>query len=319
MKTILITGGTGLVGSALKTVSINYNFKFIFLSSKDCDLTSYSNTLYTFSNYNPDYVIHLAACVGGLFKNMTYKVDMYEKNILINTNVLKVCHEIKVKKVISCLSTCIFPDKTTNNNDSLKGLKINETMLHDGPPHSSNDAYAYAKRMLEVHSRAYQEQYGDNFICVIPTNIYGPYDNFHLQDSHVIPGLIHRCYLAQQKNEPFIIAGTGTPLRQFIYSEDLAKLILWTLENYNEKEPIILSVPENDEKSINYVATYIAKEFNYENKMEFDTNKSDGQYKKTADNSKLMNLIKSFNFTPIEEGITKTVDWFVNNYNQCRK
>jgi GDP-L-fucose synthase len=242
---------------------------------------------------------------------MNHKVDMYEKNILINTNVLKVCHEIKVKKVISCLSTCIFPDKTT--------YPINETMLHDGPPHTSNDAYAYAKRMLEVHSRAYQEQYGDNFICVIPTNIYGPHDNFHLKDSHVIPALIHKCYLAKQKNESFVIAGSGTPLRQFIYSEDLAILILWTIESYNKLEPIILSVPESDEKSINYVATCIAKEFNYENNMEFDTNKPDGQFKKTADNSKLISYIKSFNFIPIEEGIAKTVDWFVNNYNVCRK
>jgi GDP-L-fucose synthase len=314
MKTILVTGGSGLVGNALKTISINYVYKFIFLSSTDCDLTSYSNTLYTFSTYNPDYVIHLAACVGGLFKNMAYKVDMYEKNILINMNVLKVCHEIKVKKLVSCLSTCIFPDKTT-----LSGLKINETMLHDGPPHTSNDAYAYAKRMLEVHSRAYQEQYADNFICVIPTNIYGPHDNFHLQDSHVIPGLIHKCYLAKKENKPFIVAGSGTPLRQFIYSEDLAILILWTLENYHDKESIILSVPESDEKSINYVATRIAKEFNYENNMEFDTDKPDGQFKKTADNSKLMNLIESFIFTPIEEGISKTVYWFVNNYNVCRK
>jgi GDP-L-fucose synthase len=314
MKIILVTGGSGLVGSAIRSISINYDYKFIFLSSTDCDLTNYSNTLYTFTTYNPDYVIHLAACVGGLFKNMACKVDMYEKNILININVLKVCHEIKVKKLISCLSTCIFPDKIT-----LSGLKINETMLHDGPPHTSNDAYAYAKRMLEVHSRAYQEQYGDNFICVIPTNIYGPNDNFHLQDSHVIPGLILKCYLAKKENKPFVVAGTGTPLRQFIYSEDLAILILWTLENYNEKEPIILSVPENEEKSINYVATCIAKKFNYENNMEFDSDKPDGQFKKTADNSKLMSYIKSFQFTPIEEGICKTVDWFINNYNLCRK
>jgi len=311
MKTILVSGGTGLVGSALKTISTNYLYKFIFLSSTNCDLTSYSSTLYTFSSYNPDYVIHLAACVGGLFKNMDHKVDMYEKNILINTNVLKVCHEIKVKKVISCLSTCIFPDKTI--------YPIDETMLHNGPPHISNDAYAYAKRMLDVHSRAYQEQYGDKFICVIPTNIYGPYDNFHLQDSHVIPGLIHKCYLAKKENKPFIIAGSGTPLRQFIYSEDLAILILWTLENYNDKEPIILSVPESQEKSINYVATCIAKEFNYENNMEFDTDKPDGQFKKTANNSKLMSYIKSFQFTPIEDGISKTVNWFINNYIVCRK
>jgi GDP-L-fucose synthase len=310
MKKILVTGGSGLVGNAIKTIANNYDYEFIYLSSKDCDLTNYSNTFDYFSRYNPDCVIHLAACVGGLFKNMKYKVDMFEKNILINTNVLKVCHEIGVKKVVSCLSTCIFPDKTT--------YPIDETMLHNGVPHFSNDAYAYAKRMLDVQSRAYQEQYNDNFICVIPTNIYGPYDNFNLHDSHVIPGLIHKCYLAKQKEEPFIIAGTGTPLRQFIYSEDLAILILWSVENYNDIEPIILSVPESEEKSINFVATYIAKKFNYEHNIVFDKEKPDGQFKKTANNSKLLGLIRNFEFTPIEEGISKTVEWFKKNYNNCR-
>ncbi len=313
MKTILITGGSGLVGSAIRNISFDYcnKYKFIFLSSKDCDLINYTNTLYTFSTFNPDYVIHLAACVGGLFKNMTYKVDMFEKNIIINTNVLKVCHEIKVKKVISCLSTCIFPDKTT--------YPIDETMLHNGPPHTSNDAYAYAKRMLEVQSRAYQEQYNDNFICVIPTNIYGPFDNFNLQDSHVIPALIHKCYLSKKNNEPFVIAGSGNPLRQFIYSEDLAKLILWTLENYNQLEPIILSVPESDEKSIHYVASCIAKEFDYCDNMSFDKEKPDGQFKKTANNSKLAQFLPNFQFTPIEKGIHKSVEWFIKNYDSCRK
>jgi GDP-L-fucose synthase len=311
MKLILITGGYGLVGSAIKKISSNHNYNFIFLSSKDCDLTNYINTLHTFSTFNPDYVIHLAACVGGLFKNMNNKVNMFEKNILINMNVLKVCHELKVKKVISCLSTCIFPDKTS--------YPIDETMLHNGPPHFSNDAYAYAKRMLEIQSRTYQEQYNDNFICVIPTNIYGPHDNFNLEDSHVIPGLIHKCYLAKQNNKPFIIAGSGKPLRQFIYSEDLAKLIMWTLEKYESLEPIILSVSENDEKSINYIAKHIAKEFNYENNIFFDTSKPDGQFKKTANNLKLMKLINNFEFTYIEDGITNSIKWFIENYNLCRK
>jgi GDP-L-fucose synthase len=192
-------------------------------------------------------------------------------------------------------------------------------MLHNGPPHTSNDAYAYAKRMLEVQSRAYQEQYNDNFICVIPTNIYGPFDNFNLQDSHVIPALIHKCYLAKKNNEPFVVAGSGNPLRQFIYSEDLAKLILWTLENYNQLEPIILSVPESDEKSINYVASCIAKEFDYIDNMIFDKEKPDGQFKKTANNSKLAQYLPNFQFTPIEKGINKTFEWFIKNYDLCRK
>ena len=221
---ILVTGGYGLVGQALQSISPNYNYDFVFISSKDCDLTHYQNTLKLFTKIKPDYVIHLAAYVGGLFKNMKHKVDMFEKNIAINTNVLKCSHLLNVKKCISCLSTCIFPDKTT--------YPINETMLHSGPPHTSNDAYSYAKRMLQIQSNAYNEQYNHNFICIIPTNIYGPHDNFHLDDAHVIPALIHQCYLAKQNNKPFIVKGTGKPLRQFMYSTDLTTLIMWTLEKY---------------------------------------------------------------------------------------
>ncbi len=311
MLKILVTGGTGLVGKAIESISKDYNYQFIFLSSKDCDLTNYNETSKLFHKYTPDYVIHLAANVGGLFKNMKYKVDMFEKNVLINMNVLKCCHNFKVKKVISCLSTCIFPDKTT--------YPINETMLHNGPPHTSNDAYAYAKRMLEVQSNAYYEQYGDNFICVIPTNIYGPHDNYNLEDAHVIPALIHRCYLAKQNNEKFIIKGSGKPLRQFIYSEDLAKLIMWSLEKYNNKDSIILSVDPEHEVSIEYIAREISKNFNYEHMIEFDNNYSDGQYKKTADNAKLKKLNPYFQFKNINNGIKESVEWFINNYNICRK
>ena len=307
---ILITGGTGLVGQGIQSIKYLYNYSFLFIGSKDCDLTNLIETQKLFEKERPDYVIHLAACVGGLFKNIKYKVDMYEKNILINHNVLKCCHDYKVKKVVSCLSTCIFPDETT--------YPINETMLHNGPPHKSNDAYAYAKRMLEIQSRAYQEQYNDNFICVIPTNIYGAYDNFSLEEGHVIPALIHKCYNAKKNKEKFVVCGSGKPLRQFIYSIDLARLIMWSLLEYDEKEPIILSVGEKDEVSIKQIATEIAKQFNYEFMMEFDDSYSDGQFKKTADNSKLMSL-KQYSFTKIEEGIKRTVEWFIKNYNECRK
>ena len=308
---VLVTGSSGLVGSAIKNISPNYPYDFIFVSSRDADLTDYKQTWNLFNKHNPDYVIHLAACVGGLFKNMNYKVDMFEKNTLINFNVVKYSHTFKVKKLICCLSTCIFPDKTT--------YPINETMLHDGPPHSSNDAYAYAKRMLEIHCKTYQDQFDDNFICVIPTNIYGPNDNYNLEDGHVIPALTQRCYLAKKEGKPFRVLGSGTPLRQFIYSDDLAKLFMWTLENYNEKESLILSVGEKNEVAIKDVALEIAKSFNYEHMMEFDTRYSDGQYKKTADNSKLMNLIGDFEFTRIDQGIRKNTDWFIKNFEDARK
>uniref|UniRef100_A0AB39J8S4 Gdp-L-Fucose Synthetase n=1 Tax=Florenciella sp. virus SA2 TaxID=3240092 RepID=A0AB39J8S4_9VIRU len=313
MKTVIVTGGSGLVGKAIQNIldkNEETNYNYIFVSSKDVDLTDYNSTLKYFKEKQPFYVIHLAAYVGGLFKNMNYKVDMYEKNISMNNNVLKCSHEVGVKKVVSCLSTCIFPDKTK--------YPINEQMLHDGPPHFSNDAYAYAKRMLEVQSKAYQEQYNDNFICVIPTNIYGEHDNYSLEDGHVIPSLIHRCYLSKKENTNFVVRGTGRPLRQFIYSKDLAKLILWTLFEYDKLDTIILSVSETDEVSIKDVAYEIAKNYDYSHKIVFDDTYSDGQYKKTADNNKLIGLNKNIKFTPIKEGIKNSVEWFNHNYPNVR-
>lgn len=307
---ILVTGGNGLVGSAIKTIKDQFpNYTFVFHQRTNADLSYWNDTINYFMAIQPTYVIHLAANVGGLYKNMNYKVEMLEDNLMINYNVLKACHAIGVKKLINCLSTCIFPDNTS--------YPINESMLHDGPPHDSNYAYAYAKRFLEIHSRTYNEQYNHNFICVIPTNIYGPYDNFNLEDAHVIPGLIHKCYLAKKHNKDFIVSGTGKPLRQFIFSEDLAKVIMWILENYNEKDSIIIS--PDDEVSIDHISKIIAKSFNYENRLVYDTSKSDGQYKKTSDNSKLKNFLPNFEFVNIQVGIKNTIDWFKQNYKTCRK
>lgn len=311
MKRIIITGGSGLVGTGIRSISHRYNqYEFVYISSREYDLTSMEKTREMFETYKPYYVIHLAACVGGLFKNMSDKVKMLEDNLMINFNVVKCSHEYKVEKLVACLSTCIFPDKTS--------YPIDETMLHNGPPHTSNDAYAYAKRMLHIQCKAYRETYGDNFVCVIPTNIYGQNDNFNLLDGHVIPSLIHQCYLAIQDSGPFVVKGSGKPLRQFIYSEDLAELLMWTLLNYDD-ELLILSVPEQDEVSISDVAKIIAKHMGYKNLIIYDEGYSDGQYKKTADNRRLQELYGSYNFTNIDEGIRKTVEWFVGNYATSRK
>jgi len=311
MKRIIITGGSGLVGTAIRSISHKYNqYEFVYISSSEYDLTSMEKTKEMFEVYKPYYVIHLAACVGGLFKNMSDKVKMLEDNLMINFNVVKCSHDYKVEKLVACLSTCIFPDKTS--------YPINENMLHDGPPHTSNDAYAYAKRMLHIQCKAYRETYGDNFVCVIPTNIYGPNDNFNLLDGHVIPSLIHQCYLAVQDGSAFVVKGSGKPLRQFIYSEDLAELLMWTLVNYDE-ELIILSVPEEEEVSISDIAKIIAKNMGYKDLIIYDERYSDGQYKKTADNRRFMKLYGSYNFTNIEEGMRKTVEWFIANYATSRK
>jgi GDP-L-fucose synthase len=307
-KKILITGGTGLVGSAIKHISKTFDhhlFEFVFLSSSDYNLCNLEDTIGMFTEHRPHYVIHLAANVGGLYKNMNQKVDMLEKNLIMNYNVVKCSHDFKVEKLIACLSTCIFPDKVD--------YPITESDLHNGPPHSSNDAYAYAKRILEIHCRAYRENYGDDFVCIIPTNIYGPNDNFDLDDGHVLPALIHKCYLAKKEKKPFVVRGSGKPLRQFIYSRDLAQLIMKVLFDFHQ-DNIILSVPESHETTIAHVGFAIAKAFEYEEHLEFDTNFADGQYKKTVSAQKLMDLIgDEFKFTDIEEGITTTVEWFLEN------
>ena len=314
-----------MVGSALLNVcGPELKYRFVFASSRDCDLTDYEATLQYFRAVSPDAVIHLAAAVGGLFKNMRCKVDMFETNVRINMNVLRVCHEVGVSKVVSCLSTCIFPDYLGKYD-----VQINEAMLHAGPPHASNDAYAYAKRMLEVQSRCYREQHGRNFVCVIPPNIYGPHDNFHLDDAHVIPALIHKCYLAKQRGLPLVVAGSGAPLRQFIYSRDLALLLIWTLEHYDATSDslsmagsgsIILSLDPADEISIAQVVQHIADAIGFDNGIVYDTAQADGQLKKTADNSKFKRLYGSpFAFTPIRLGIIETVQWFVQNYHDARK
>ena len=138
---IVVTGGTGLIGKALQSIQSQYPlYHFHFLSSKDCNLLSFEETFHTFQTLQPHIILHLAANVGGLFKNMNKKVSMFEDNLIMNMNVLKAAHQLNIQHVISCLSTCIFPDNTT--------YPIHEKMLHDGPPHHSNDAYAYAKRML---------------------------------------------------------------------------------------------------------------------------------------------------------------------------
>ena len=262
---ILITGGSGLVGKAIQKIANKlYNknkYQWVFLSSKDCNLLNRNDVELVWNRENPDIVIHLAANVGGLFKNMNFKVDMYEKNTLMNFNVLQVSHEKNVNNLVCCLSTCIFPDKTE--------YPINEKMLHNGSPHFSNDAYAYSKRMLEVHCNAYREQYGRNYRCVIPTNIYGPYDNFNLEDAHVIPALIHRCYLAKLHNNDFMVKGSGKPLRQFIFSEDLAYYILWYTLQYKGIKTMIIA--NDNEYSIKEIATEISKNFGWENRLVFNT------------------------------------------------
>jgi GDP-L-fucose synthase len=240
---------------------------------------------------------------------MNYKGEYFYDNIMINTNVIEGARKSGVEKLVSFLSTCVFPDNVE--------YPLTESKIHLGEPHSSNYPYAYAKRMADIQIRAYREQYGLNYVSVIPTNIYGPNDNFSLTHGHVMPMLIHKLYLAQQNNTDFIVWGSGKPLREFIYSKDIATLSEWAVNNYNDPKPIIFST--SYEISIMDLVDLLVKEFNFKGKVIFDKSKPDGQYRKPSDNNKLKSYLPDFNFTPIEEGVKETVNWFIKNYEKTRK
>ncbi|KAH9503670.1 GDP-L-fucose synthase [Bulinus truncatus] len=313
-KVILVTGGTGLVGkgieAAIEREGKRPDEEWHFVSSKDADLTDLNATEALFERIKPTHVIHLAAMVGGLFRNLKYNLDFFRINSKINDNVLNVSHQFDVKKVVSCLSTCIFPDKTT--------YPIDETMVHNGPPHDSNFGYSFAKRMIDVQNKGYSLQHGRKFTSVIPTNVFGPHDNYNLEDGHVLPGLVRKVYEAKANNTPFTIWGTGSPLRQFIYSLDLGRLFIWVLREYDEVEPIILSVSEEEEISIKTAADMIVEAMEFTGEVIQDTTKSDGQFKKTASNAKLRKYLPDFKFTPMRQALKETCDWYVANRDVAR-
>ena len=296
----LVTGGTGMVGRA-----INADLK---IGRKDCDLTSWTAVNDFFEKHQPKEVIHCAAKVGGIWGNMNYKGDFFRDNILMNTHVIEAARLHGVERLVAFLSTCVFPNDVE--------YPLTEKKIHLGTPHQSNDAYAYAKRMTDIQIRAYKEQYGLNYVSVIPTNIYGPNDLFDLENGHVVPSLIHRCFLAREKGEDLAVWGSGTPLREFIYSEDVAQLSEWALENYTEAEPIIFSTSE--ETSIKDLVEMIAELLHFKGKLVWLTDKPDGQFRKPSDNSKLRSYLPDFEYTPLYQGLKKTIEWFEANYPNIR-
>lgn len=304
---VLVTGGTGLVGKNLQEICPN----FVYLSSKDCNLLNYHETIALFKKIRPTHVIHLAAKVGGLYMNLEHNFEMLYDNLLINMNIMKACKKYEVKNFIGCLSTCIFPDNVK--------YPITEKQLHNGEPHKSNEGYAYGKRMLDVFCRQMNKLNGYTYRCIIPTNIYGKYDNYHLKNSHVIPGLIHKCYLAKKNGTPFKVMGTGKALRQFIYAGDLAIIIRYLVYFYNGSEiNIICSVGEDQEVSIKSIVEKIAEIMKYDN-IEYDTSYGDGQYKKTVSNEKIKSIMPNLVFRNINFGLNKTIKWFCENYEKIRK
>ena len=303
MSKILVTGGYGLVGSEFSSD------KFYRLSSEETDLRIGSDVNKLLSQNKFDSLIHCAGKVGGIAANMNYKGEYFYENVMINTNVIESARKNNIENLVAFLSTCVFPDKVD--------YPLNEKKIHLGPPHFSNDAYAHSKRMADIQIRAYKEQYGLNYKSVIPTNIYGPNDNYSITNGHVIPSLIHKCFLARENKTDFVIWGSGNPLREFIFSKDIAKLTEWVLENYNENEPIILSTSE--EISIKKVVEIIVEIMNFKGNVTYDTSKPEGQFRKPSDNSKIKNYLPNFKFTTLYDGLKETIEYFEKNYNVVRK
>ena len=305
MTKILVTGGNGLVGSALKRSSGN---NLVFISREDVDLTDFLATRELFREIKPEKVIHLAAAVGGLGGNLVHSGEYFRNNININMNVLESSRLCGVEKLVCFMSTCVFPDKCE--------YPLKSENLHNGPPHPSNFGYAYAKRMLEVQCSAYRQEWKCNYSVLIPSNIYGPNDNFSLEEGHVLPALIHRVYRAKMDNQPLVVWGSGSPLREFIFSEDIAELALWALDKYNERSPLIMS--SGIETSIGDVVRLIADIVNFKNEIIFDSKKPDGQYRKPSDVSRLQNLNPNFKWKSLKDGLKETVNWFEATYPNVR-
>lgn len=298
--TKIITGGTGLIGSAFSNG--------VKLSSKR-DLRDYDKAKFAIAMYKPDVVIHCAAKVGGVGANMEFPADFFMDNIRMNTNVIQACHELKIPKLVSFLSTCVFPDKVE--------YPLDETKIELGPPHQSNYAYAYAKRMADVQIRAFNKQYGTKFFSVIPCNVYGPNDNFSLEVGHVIPMLIHKCYLAKKNRKTFEVWGDGTPLREFVYSKDVANIVDLLIQKYEGTDPVIISNPT--EYSIKQVVDLIVEYMGFKGKVKWLTDKPNGQHRKPSSNAKLLSIIGDYEFTTLEKGLKESIEWFILNYPNVRK
>jgi GDP-L-fucose synthase len=300
MKNILVTGGSGLVGKHLKDILPDATY----ISSKDCDLTDDVQVEAMVDFFKPKVVVHLAARVGGIVDNINYPVDYLEENILMNTNVLKKCHKYNVDRVISILSTCIYPD-------IVESYPMNEDELFNGPPPFDNFAYAMSKRCMATQIDSYVKQYGKKWSYLIPCNLYGEHDKYEEHHSHFVSALIKKIYEAKDSVE---IWGTGKPLRQFMHAEDLARVIKYMInnnivDNFNVAPDYVHSIEE---------ITKIGMDACGKGDLEivYDNTKPDGQYRKDVDSSKLISVMYDFEFTPLVEGIRRVYDNFSKRYNR---
>lgn len=301
---IYIAGHRGMVGSAIKRKLEKEGYTNIVVrTSSEVDLRNQQEVKEFFETDSPDYVFVAAAKVGGIVANNTYRAEFLYDNLMIQNNVIHHSYLNKVKKLLFLGSSCIYP--------KLAPQPLKEEYLLTGKLEPTNEPYAIAKIAGIKMCDAYREQYGCNFISAMPTNLYGPNDNYDLQNSHVLPALIRKFHEAKSGNKPSVeIWGTGSPLREFMHVDDLAEACYFLMLNYNE--PGFVNVGTGEDISIKDLATLIKTSIGFEGELKFDTSKPDGTPRKLMDVSRL----KSFGFSArigLKEGIEKTYQDFLKN------
>jgi GDP-L-fucose synthase len=307
--TIYVAGHTGLVGSAVlrRLRELGYE-KILTQPHKNLDLTDTAAVKRYFLQERPEYVVLAAAKVGGILANSNYPVEFIRDNLFIQTNVLDAAHRAGTKKVLVLGSSCIYP--------KFAPQPIRENALLTSELEPTNQWYAVAKIAGIKTAQAYRRQYGCNFISAMPTNLYGPGDNFDLETSHVLPALIRKFHEAKNSGAPSVVVwGTGTPRREFLYIDDLADALCFLMENWDSEE--IINVGVGEDMTIRELAGLIREVVGYPGEIIFDPSKPDGTPRKLLDIGRLINLGWRPS-TPLPEGIEKTYRWFLDTCTNAR-
>ncbi len=301
-RKIVVTGGSGLLGRYLKKVLPEATY----LSSKDYNLLEQTEIRKMFKKLKPDILIHLAAKVGGVHHNILEPAKYFDNNIIMNTLILHEAFKNKVKRFITVLSSCVFPDL-------IKKYPISEDMLHQGSPHEDLFSYAYSKRCMALQIDNYNKKYNTKYNYLIPCNLYGEYDKFDSIKGHFVGALLYKIYLAKKnKKKSITLFGDGSPLRQFMYAEDLALIIKKTLEN-NVYENF--NVATNENYSVSNIANIALKACRATHlRIKYDIKKPNGQLRKDIDNKKMLKLFPDTKFKTLYEGISEIYNKKFLNY-----
>ena len=301
---IYVAGHRGLVGSAIvRNLQSEGYTNIITRTHSELDLTDQQSVRRFFEEEKPEYVFLAAAKVGGIHANNTYPADFIYDNLMIECNVIKAAHDFNVKKLLFLGSSCIYP--------KMSPQPIKEEYLLSGYLEPTNEAYAIAKIAGLKMCQYFKKQYGDNFISCMPTNLYGPNDNFDLQNSHVLPALIRKFHEAKVEDKPYVeIWGTGTPRREFLYVDDMADACVFLMKNYDGEETV--NIGTGNDITIKELAEITKEVIGYEGELKFDTSKPDGTPRKLLDVSKLNELGWKYK-VELKEGITKVYKWYLKN------